>query len=288
LAADRLLGTSLLDEEDDSDDDDDIIHTNGEVEVTLADVPLQDGLDPSYDEEHAQLPSHVRYSHERRTSQQNQTIEQQDQPRLRQTLEGMTRHASNELARIGEITGNGLIRVGGMAGTELQHLTRYAMTTASSTTARVLGRPNNDPLSPIIEPQWQDLHELQKTHQEKMDRLKSCHVQDHYDFALVLTPQMSYSFWAELLHFRAEQLGELLTSVPSSNDATIESQDDEEDNNKENEDTNHATATIDAKLFSTPQTGIRRRRNSITIATSPAADSVPCNPMSSAYRNHPE
>jgi hypothetical protein len=57
---------------------------------------------------------------------------------------------------------------------------------------------------------WHDLEELQKTHQDKTDRLKTFHGHDHYaHFALVLTPQTAYSFWAERLDFRAEQLGRI-------------------------------------------------------------------------------
>ena len=274
------------------DDSETVLHLADEnVEVSLEDTPIAKKSGESYDEEHGLSPSHLQHFHQVDDQHENRKQGQnnQEQPWIRQTRH-WTRQASEELARVGEITGQGLLQVGGRAGTELKHLTRYAISAASCTTARVLGREPVNSLSPIMESARQDLHELQKTHQDRMDRLKACQIQDHYEFALVLTPQMSYAFWAERLDFRAEQLGELLTSVPSSNDSTVESQDDDEgENDKENSvrDENHAN--FEAKTFSTPQTGLRRRHNSTSVPASPAIRSTVCTPVSShAQKSQPK
>lgn len=271
-----------MEEEESHDDDDETFAVGVEVSLRYASTNRhsspQDGSEFSYDEESAQSPSHVRHSIEQQPVQHPPM-----QPGMMQTLEDWTRLAAHELVRVGEITGNRLVQVGEVAGSELLQFSRFA----ASTTTRVLRRPTRNPLSPIMEP-WHDLHELQKTHQDKMDRLKAFHAHDHYDFALVLTPQASYAFWAERLDFRAEQLGELLTSVPSSNDATVESDEEEEDANKENEDANNEieTSFVDAKPFSTPQTGMRRRHRSISVVTSPASNSVAFTPKSSTHANN--
>lgn len=272
-----ILGDSMEEEESHEDDDDDTFAVEVSLRYPTANARSshQDGSDASYDEEQAQSTSHVRHSIDRQSFQHPPP-----QPGMMQTLEDWSRLAAHELVRVGEITGHSLVRVGELAGTELRQFSRFA----ACTTTRVLRGPPLNPLSPIMEP-WHDLQELQKTHQEKMDRLKAFEVHDHYDFALVLTPQASYAFWAERLDFRAEQLGELLTSVPSSNDATVESLEEEEDANKENEDCNTEIEIpfVDAKPFSTPQTGIRRRHRSISIATSPISNITP---MSSTHANN--
>ena len=263
LAGESILGRHGLQEDDDEENDDTFNpdpdrykgggqekhnvedHDDVGIEVTLPGQSLAD----SYDEEQGQS-THMRYQYEHDQYHAQQNDSQPPQSRLlRNTLEEWTRLAGHELARVGEIAGHELIRVSERAGTELRQFTRYA---ATCTASRVLHRAPLHPLSPIMEP-WHDLEELQKTHQDKMDRLKTFQGHDHYDFALVLTPQTAYSFWAERLDFRAEQLGELLTSVPSA-DHTVESHDEEDHESIPD-------TPIDAKPFCTPQTGIRRRRN---------------------------
>lgn len=102
-----------------------------------------------------------------------------------------------------------------------------------------------------------DLEYLQNIHREKMGQLTNVQHEDHFDFCLVLTPQAVYEFWADLLDFRAEQLGEEAVADASSpqTQGTQETEDSEDD---------PVVNTIDARPFLTPNTGIRRRRGRFT------------------------
>ena len=65
------------------------------------------------------------------------------------------------------------------------------------------------PLSPRSR-ELMDLEYLQQQHAEKMDALMHNYILDEkpvYDFCIVLHPQEVYAFWASLLDFRAEYLG---------------------------------------------------------------------------------
>mmetsp|Transcript_30511 Transcript_30511/g.45152 ORF Transcript_30511/g.45152 Transcript_30511/m.45152 type:complete len:1792 (+) Transcript_30511:81-5456(+) len=158
-----------------------------------------------------------------------------------ETMKEWTRNAGNEIHR-----------VGGWTQQEIRHLARHA----TCATKRVFNkRPAHQNMSPIMEP-WEDLKELQKTHKDKIEQMKEVDHEEHYDFALVLTAQPVYSFWADRLDFRTEHLGaESLTSMPSTDD-TAETDDtgEKEIEDKENEE------PTDHSPFLTPQTGIRRRK----------------------------
>ena len=210
-----------------------------EVELNRESLDSYDVEAQSPEQEQSQLLSQQQSQRREQYQQEYQQEYQQQQPpqpRIIETIEEWSRIAGSEIVRVGEI-----------AGTELRQFTRFA----TCTTSRVLRRAPIHPMSPIMEP-WQDLGELQKAHKLKIEMMKAHDHEDHYDFALVLTPQSAYSFWAEHLDFRAEHLGELLTSVPSQD--TVETQESDKENIQK-------PLPIDARPFLTPQTGIRRRRH---------------------------
>lgn len=66
-----------------------------------------------------------------------------------------------------------------------------------------------------------DLNYLQSIHKAKVEKLTDIEHEDHFDFALVLTPQQAYSYWADLLDFRVEQLGEAAAQAISEATAPI-------------------------------------------------------------------
>lgn len=114
----------------------------------------------------------------------------------------------------------------------------------------------NPPLSPRTKA-LKDLQFLQQAHREKFGRfvVDDEDTEDHWDFALVLTPQEAYRFWSALLDFRAEYLGfEALDNMePSlksnSTDTTDKSQ------THDSPDNGYPTPG-----FITPNSGIKRRR----------------------------
>jgi Calcium-activated chloride channel len=165
----------------------------------------------------------------------------------KEKVQSWTHQASQELFRVGEL-----------AATELRNFTRVAI----STTNHRLMHPSSN-LSPIREP-LRDLTGLKKMHKDKMLQLQALDNQEYFDFALVLTPQPVYSFWAERLDFRSEHLNDSLLSAQSSD--TEEFQDDADDDgfsNKENEGLKRTPSLVDSRPPETPQTGMRRRRKNL-------------------------
>lgn len=131
-----------------------------------------------------------------------------------------------------------------------------------------------------------DLSFLQQVHRLKMEQLKTQDQladDDYYDFGLILSSQQVYAFWADLLDFRAEYLGD--ASVENLN--WVENDEDEDypdDNvsptNSEQQPSSSSTPTSGTQcssgseenhnpkesedvvqpLMTSPMTGIRRRK----------------------------
>ncbi|KAL3941311.1 MAG: hypothetical protein SGBAC_004311 [Bacillariaceae sp.] len=112
------------------------------------------------------------------------------------------------------------------------------------------------PLSPRTKA-LKDLQFLQQAHREKFGRfvVDDDDSEDHWDFALVLTPQEAYRFWSALLDFRAEYLGfEALNNMePSLKSNSTDTTDKSPSNNS----TENGPRTPG---FFTPISGIKRRR----------------------------
>lgn len=133
-----------------------------------------------------------------------------------------------------------------------------------------------------------DLNYLRNLHKAKVDKLSNIQHEDHFDFALVLTPQEVYSFWADLLDFRVEQLGEEAVRAMNelaffgSTDPLTDSQQDglsprksietmpstssDESSPEQQNDENEAPTPRNDNIlpdFSTPATGMHRRRGKL-------------------------
>ena len=107
------------------------------------------------------------------------------------------------------------------------------------------------PLSPRTR-ELDDLSYLQHAHKQKVGLLREeDDTEDHYDFALVLTPQEVYRFWAEILDFRVEHLG-VETFEPAIETASTNSTDSQESSDEFIHD--------EVQDYSTPLTGMHRRR----------------------------
>lgn len=156
-----------------------------------------------------------------------------------------------------------------------QTATRGIQTVASKTryaTQKVI-HSYRPPLSPHARA-LEDLEYLQQTHKQKVWKLSEhSAMEDHYDFVLLLKPQEVYRFWAEILDFRVEHLGdELMAAMEpqvvenASTNSTHSRESAAEDYPEERE-----------PLYSTPQTGIRRRAK-----TPNTKDRTPLSPRSMA------
>jgi hypothetical protein len=148
-----------------------------------------------------------------------------------------------------------LIRTSNVATNELANIVRIAK-------RQVLRLP--EPSTPSSADNLNDLKYLQNVHREKVEQLTNVQHDEHFDFCLVLTPQAVYEFWADLLDFRAEQLGEEAVANASSpqTQGTEETQNSEDDPPVEE--------TLDARPFTTPKTGIRRRRGRFSNEETPS------------------
>lgn len=146
------------------------------------------------------------------------------------------------------------------------------------------GEANSEPSSPTASQLVQDLTYLQTMHREKVGQLTHVEHDDHFDFALVLTPQAVYEFWADLLDFRAEQLGQ--EAVDNGDESSPQTQGTLETENSD-EAVMPATEpdTIDSRPFLTPLTGMRRRRGRLSSTdndetTTPVVKETPKPPPS--------
>ena len=154
-----------------------------------------------------------------------------------------------------------------------QTATRGLQTVASKTrraTQRVI-HSYRPPLSPHARA-LEDLEYLQQAHKEKVGQLKDTDMEDHYDFVLLLKPQEVYRFWADILDFRVEHLGdEFFESMePIMETASTNST----HSSKESDDGNSAEfVPLRQSAFSTPLTGMRRRAR--TPATEDKAPKSP-------------
>ncbi|CAB9508405.1 Anoctamin-10 [Seminavis robusta] len=149
---------------------------------------------------------------------------------------------------------------------------------------------------------------LRDAHKVKVNSLSNIEHEDHFDFALVLTPQEVYAYWADLLDFRVEQLGEEAAQAieaatsegfktenqasnlsPRSTFETMPSTSSEESPNRPVDEEQPESPLEAARDFSTPSTGIHQRRgrrlNSIDSITTETPDVTAS--MSRSRRNFP-
>jgi len=163
------------------------------------------------------------------------------------------RHIASLLRQWGMQLNRELIRSSHVTSNELANLLRVARD-------RVLGY-SSEPSTPTSAELLQDLNHLQNMHREKVGQLTNVEHDDHFDFALVLTPQAVYEFWADLLDFRAEQLGEVeIVSSPDTQGTEETNESDEA----------LGPDTIDSRPFITPLTGMRRRRGRLSSEETPS------------------
>ena len=125
------------------------------------------------------------------------------------------------------------------------------------------------PMSPRTKA-LRDLEFLQKAHKEKVGQfIADDGLEEHWDFALVLTPQEVYRFWSSLLDFRVEHLGSeaLFESMePSLKSASTDSTDNTYNSSSSSPDESPSSSPEQQQEagFSTPVTGIKRRRGRTT------------------------
>jgi hypothetical protein len=124
------------------------------------------------------------------------------------------------------------------------------------------------PLSPHARA-LEDLEYLQQAHKEKVGQLtENALMEDHFDFVLLLKPQEVYRFYAELLDFRVEHLGEEATDVM---DPIIETGSTHSTDTRESEEVEGQPD----QDYSTPLTGIRRRGKTPFFKNKMTPSSVP-------------
>jgi hypothetical protein len=155
------------------------------------------------------------------------------------------RHVTSMIYHWGSRLNRELIRSSHVTSNELANILRVAR-------ERILGEPSSPTSSELLE----NLSYLQTIHREKVGQLTRVEHNDHFDFCLVLQPQAVYEFWADLLDFRAEQLGQQDNEDETSSPQTVQTQ----DSNGSDESDNDAPTVIDSRPFLTPLTGMRRRR----------------------------
>jgi hypothetical protein len=155
------------------------------------------------------------------------------------------RHVTSMIYHWGSRLNRELIRSSHVTSNELANILRVAR-------EHILGKPSSPTSSELLE----DLTYLQTIHREKVGQLTRVEHNEHFDFCLVLQPQAVYEFWADLLDFRAEQLGQQANEDETSWPQTVQSH----DSNGSDESDNDAPTVIDSRPFLTPLTGTRRLR----------------------------
>eukprot|EP00934_Nitzschia_sp_Nitz4_P006001 Nitzschia sp. Nitz4//scaffold94_size78252//66575//72029//NITZ4_005477-RA/size78252-augustus-gene-0.74-mRNA-1//-1//CDS//3329560407//5991//frame0 len=106
----------------------------------------------------------------------------------------------------------------------------------------------------------ENLKVLQEAHKKKVVELsEDAHIEEHYDFAILLQPQEAYSYWAELLDFRTEHLGEEMMDPVIETASTNSTETRESDDDDEEEVTEEFQPLRRPHQYSTPLTGFRRR-----------------------------
>jgi hypothetical protein len=155
------------------------------------------------------------------------------------------RHVTSMIYHWGSRLNRELIRSSHVTSNELANILRVAR-------EHILGKPSSPTSSELLE----DLTYLQTIHREKVGQLTRVKHNEDFDFCLVLQPQAVYEFWADLLDFRAEQLGQQANEDETSWPQTVQSH----DSNGSDESDNDAPTVIDSRPFLTPLTGTRRLR----------------------------
>ena len=182
--------------------------------------------------------------------------------------------------------------------------------TAKQKATRLIHHYRGPPPSPHTK-NMADLNYLRNAHRAKVDKLSDIEHEDHFDFALVLTSQEVYSYWSDLLDFRVEQLGEdaaqaindattlvseygsviapelsprpSLETVPSSSsDGTSPERPSELEVTASNDGTPPALHN-----FSTPATGMYRRRNRVHSVDSSAVPMALTTPEATSFFTAP-
>lgn len=158
---------------------------------------------------------------------------------------------------------------------------------ATSVAKQIMGKYYRPPLSPRSR-ELKDLEFLMQSHKEKFKHLKIANGndvdddesflskyngdddEDFFDFVIVLTPQESYEYWANLLDFREEYLGLDSADVwerelDGVSTRSTDSPDSGEDSDKRKGIFNRSPFSSDSdeqiNEFSTPMTGLLRRKS---------------------------
>ena len=102
-----------------------------------------------------------------------------------------------------------------------------------------------------------DLEVLQSEHKHKIDELLPIDTNEPFDFAIVLVPQPTYSFWADRLDFRTEYMIDL--SADDANDQSVKATSTDETSETDGS-PEKVVDVIDARPFGfVPESGIRQR-----------------------------
>ena len=142
------------------------------------------------------------------------------------------RHITSMIYQWGSLLHRELIRSSHVTSNELAHILQVAR-------RGILG--SSEPSSPTSAELLEDLSHLQTIHRNKVQQLTHVQHNDHFDFCLVLQPQAVYEYWADLLDFRAEQLGqENQEEEQSASPQTVETE--HSNNSDEQQDDNVPTS----------------------------------------------
>jgi len=142
---------------------------------------------------------------------------------------------------------------------------------ANSVARQIMSKYYRPPLSPRSR-ELQDLEYLQQSHKDKFNHLKNGNENDEdsfFDFVIVLTPQESYEYWANILDFREEYLPDTDFDTPgiASTNTTDSSASAEDTFPANNGDENYFKSPqqsydSDENLAAaTPLTGLLRRKS---------------------------
>lgn len=182
---------------------------------------------------------------------------------------------------------------------------------ATSMARQIMGKYYRPPLSPRSR-ELKDLEFLKQSHKEKFKHLKIANGndidddesflskyngdddEDFFDFVIVLTPQASYEYWANLLDFREEYLGldsadvwerELDGVSTKSTDSPDTGDESEIDKRESFFNRSPFSSDSDEQLneFSTPMTGLLRRKS---MKRTPLSSRRMSNQMSRIFDSH--
>lgn len=174
-----------------------------------------------------------------------------------------------------ESLSNGLTNVQRIGQTTTRRISEMASKARLATQSVIHAyRP---PLSPHARA-LEDLAYLQQTHKEKVGQLtENAEVEEHYDFVLLLKPQEVYRFWAHILDFRVEHLGDEFQAAMDP--MVVETASTNSTESRDSFEIEDEYEPLRQHMDSAPATGMRRRPSKSPSKDDDSA-SLPMSPLS--------